>query len=168
MIEAIAIFPGSMFYTTDISVTLWIINKNKKEHTRNIGDVSRNYRSRKDEILFMDLRQVGIPFEKKYIQFSLEQTEDISQTYHNWQQQNKGYKDVPEYCYSAHIDELRKKDYSLVPSKYIEFVNRDENIDFDDKMESLKEEFTGLLKEEEQSKQELLQVFKDLGYEIKL
>lgn len=55
-----------------------------------------------------------------------------------------------------------------MPSKYIEFVNRDENIDFDDKMKSLKEEFTSLLKEEQQSKQELLQVFKELGFEIEL
>jgi type I restriction enzyme M protein len=168
LIEAIAIFPGSMFYTTDISVTLWIINKNKLEHTRTIGDVSRNYRRRKDEILFMDLRQVGIPFEKKYIQFSEERIEDICNTYHNWQQQDKGYEDVPEYCYGATIDEVRKKDYSLVPSKYIEFVNRDENIDFGEKMEGLKEEFKDLLKEEQQSKQDLLQVFKDLGFEIEL
>lgn len=168
LVEAIVILPRNMFYTTDISVTLWILNKNKNEHTRSIGDVSRNYRSRKDEILFMDLRQIGIPFEKKYIQFSPEQIEDISSTYHNWQQQNKGYEDVPEYCYSASLDEVKKKDYSLVPSKYIEFVNRDENIAFDEKMKSLKEEFKGLLKEEEKSKQELLQVFKDLGFEIKL
>lgn len=64
MVEAIVILPQNMFYTTNISVTLWILNKNKTEHIRNIGDVSRNYRNRKDEILFMDLRQIGVPFEK--------------------------------------------------------------------------------------------------------
>ena len=116
----------------------------------------------------MDLRQIGIPFEKKYIQFSPAQIDEIAKTYHNWQQQDKGYEDKPEYCYSAHLDEVKKKDYSLVPSKYIEFVNRDENIDFDEKMETLKEKFTGLLKEEQQSKQELLKVFKELGFEIEL
>ncbi len=168
LVEAIVILPRNMFYTTDISVTLWILNKNKNEHTREIGDVSRNYRSRKDEILFMDLRQIGIPFEKKYIQFSEEQIDRITGAYHNWQQLDKGYEDVPEYCYSAHRDEVRKKDYSLVPSKYIEFVNRDENIAFDEKMENLKEEFTALLKEEQQSKQDLLKVFKELGFEIEL
>ena len=65
-------------------------------------------------------------------------------------------------------EEIKKKDYSLVPSKYIEFINRDENNNFDDKMMSLKSEFTELLKEEEQSKKELLNVFKKLGYEIEL
>lgn len=41
------------------------------------------------------------------------------------------YINVPEYCYSTALEEIEKKDFSLVPSKYIEFVNRDENIDFD-------------------------------------
>jgi len=55
-----------------------------------------------------------------------------------------------------------------VPSKYIEFVNRDENIDFDEKMQSLKTDFADLLKAEANSKKDLLTVFKELGYEIKL
>ena len=168
LVEAIIILPGSMFYTTDISVSIWIINNNKKERQVKLNNVEKNYRNREDEILFMDLRQVGIPFEKKYIQFSEENTKDISDTYHNWQQAKSGYKDVPEFCYSATIEEVRKKDYSLVPSKYIEFVNRDENINFDDKMTSLQTEFSDLLKEETASKTELLNVFKELGYEIKL
>ena len=116
----------------------------------------------------MDLREIGIPLEKKFIQFSDENINQISSTYHEWQLQDSGYRDVPEFCYSARIEEIKKKDYSLVPSKYIEFINRDENINFDDKMMSLKSEFTELLKEEEQSKKDLLNVFKKLGYEVKL
>ena len=66
------------------------------------------------------------------------------------------------------MDEVVKKDFSLVPSKYIEFVNRDENIDFDEKMTTLQSEFADLLKAQEESKNDLLTVFKELGYEIKL
>ena len=55
-----------------------------------------------------------------------------------------------------------------MPSKYIEFVNRDENIDLDEKMQSLQNEFADLLKAETASKADLLTVFKELGYEIKL
>jgi type I restriction enzyme M protein len=168
LVEAILVLPQDMFYTTNISVTVWILNKNKKVQSRNIGDETRNYRNREKEILFMDLRQIGEPFEKKFIQFSSQQIKDIAATYHTWQQDNKSYKDIPEYCYSASFDEVAKKDFSLVPSKYIEFVNRDENIDFDEKMKALKGEFADLLKAEEQSKADLLNVFKELGYEIKL
>ena len=73
---------------------------------------------------------------------------------------------VPEYCYAVKLEEIAEKDFSLVPSKYIEFVNRDENIDFDEKMTSLKIGFAELLKAEEQSKKDLMEVFKTLGYEL--
>lgn len=75
---------------------------------------------------------------------------------------------MPEYCYSATIEEVAEKGYSLVPSKYIKFVNRDENIDYDTKMKQLQTELTELLREEEKSKADLLNVFKELGYEIEL
>jgi len=168
LVEVIIILPQNMFYTTNISVTLWILNNNKKERMVKLNDVVRNYRDRQHEVLFMDLREVGEPFEKKFIQFSENHISKISKTYHDWQQSNGDYEDVPEYTYSASIEEIRKRDYSLVPSKYIEFINRDENIDFGDKMTVLQSEFSELLQSEEQSKKDLLNVFKELGYEIKL
>ncbi|HBH7879886.1 TPA: SAM-dependent DNA methyltransferase [Vibrio parahaemolyticus] len=170
LVEAIILLPRNMFYTTDISVTLWILNKNKKAHTVPHEDVTRNYRDREEEILFMDLRQRGEPFEKKYVQFSEQDIRDFADTLHTWQQEGAEdkYKDIAEYCYSAKKAEVAAKDYSLVPSKYIEFINRDENVNFDDKMNSLRGDFGSLLVKEEQSKNDLLNVFKELGYEIKL
>lgn len=170
LVEAIIILPRSMFYTTDISVTLWILNKNKKAHTVPHEDVTRNYRDREEEILFMDLRQRGEPFEKKYVQFSEQDIQDFASTFHTWQQVDAEhkYEDIAEYCYSAKKDEIAAKDYSLVPSKYIEFINRDENFDFDERMNNLRSDFRSLLLKEEQSKNDLLNVFKELGYEIKL
>ncbi|ACQ59363.1 type I restriction-modification system subunit M [Vibrio cholerae] len=170
LVEAIILLPRNMFYTTDISVTLWILNKNKKAHTVPHEDVTRNYRDREEEILFMDLRQRGEPFEKKFIQFSEQDIKELADTLHTWQQvgAEDKYKDIAEYCYSATKEEIATKDYSLVPSKYIEFTNRDENINFDEKMSNLKEQFSQLLAQEEKSKNELLNVFKELGYEIKL
>ncbi len=170
LVEAVIILPRQMFYTTDISVTLWILNKNKKARYILHGDLKRHYRNREEEILFMDLRQEGIPLEKKYIQFDEEIIGKIANTFHTWQQTKatNEYEDVAEYCYSAHKDEIAKKDFSLVPSKYIEFINRDENIDFDEKMAGLQAEFSDLLKAEKTSKSDLLDVFKELGYDIKL
>lgn len=52
-VEAIIVLPRELFITTDISVTLWILNQNKKG-----GDYhGRKLRNREKEILFMDLRQ---------------------------------------------------------------------------------------------------------------
>ena len=138
----------------------------------------RQYRNRENEILFLDLRQKGIPFEKKYTQFSEEEIQEIAGTYHTWQsltptlskgeEAGKEYHDIPEFCYSATKEEVKAKDYSLVPSKYIAFVNRDEQIDYDDKMKALQQDITKLLQKEAQSKKDLLNVFKELGYAIQL
>lgn len=170
LVEAIIILPQNMFYTTNISVTLWVLNKNKKARTVQRGDITRNYRARETEVLFLDLREIGEPFEKKFIQFSEKNRAVITNTFHTWQETraSKEYQNIPEYCYSATIEDIRGKDYSLVPSKYIEFVNRDENINFDEKMTVLQGEFSKLLKAEARSKDELIGVFKELGYEIKL
>ena len=170
LVEAIVVLPRNLFYTTDISVTLWILNKNKKARTIEQNGKLKKYRNREKEVLFMDLRQLSIPFEKKYTQFSDENIVKVSNNYHNWQQSDyeTTYQNTAEFCFSASIEDIAKKDFSLVPSKYIEFINLDENIDFDEKMTALQIEFTELLKAEEESKREFLAVFKELGYEIKL
>jgi type I restriction enzyme M protein len=166
LVEAILVLPRNLFYTTDISVTLWILNKNKKAKNKKVGDERRQYRDREDEIMFMDLRQLGEPFEKKFAQFTGADIQKVVGTYRLWQTEK--IQNVPEFCYVAYRQEVIRKDFSLVPSKYIEFVNRDENIDFEEKMASLQIELTNLLKAEGESRNDLLRVFKELGYEIKL
>ena len=166
LVEAIVILPRNMFYSTDISVTLWILAGNRKAHTVEQNGKLVKYRNRENEVLFIDLRQWGEPFEKKYIQFSSEQIAQIADNFHNWQREGhkQTYRNVPEYCYSATLEEIEAKGWSLVPSKYIEFKNRDEGIDFDSQMKRLQGEMRELLRQEEESKRELSALFKELGY----
>lgn len=170
LVEAIIILPRNLFYTTDISVTLWIINKNKKARVVEQNGEVKRYRNREKEILFMDLRQMGSPYEKKFIELTEADREKVTSVYHTWQQEGfeDNYENIPEFCYSASYNEVEEKGFTLVPSRYIEFINRDENIDFDTKMKSLQHELNDLLIQEEKSKNDLLNVFKELGYEIKL
>ena len=166
LVEAIVILPRNMFYSTDISVTLWILAGNRKARTVEQNGELVKYRNRENEVLFIDLRQWGEPFEKKYIQFSSEQIARIAENFHNWQREGyeQTYQNVPEYCYSATLEEIEAKGWSLVPSKYIEFKNRDEGIDFDTQMKRLQGEMRELLRQEEESKRELSNLFKELGY----
>ena len=167
-VEAIIILPRNLFYSTDISVTLWILNNNKKAHVVTKNGQEIHYRDRENEILFMDLRQMGVPFEKKYVELDPDTRDKVTRTYHNWQQE--GFKDTyhneAEYCYSATRSEIEQKGWSLVPSKYIEFRNRDEQIDFDAKIQELQNDMRELLKQEEASKQALKSLFEKLGYGI--
>ena len=113
---------------------------------------------------------MGSPYEKKYVELTDDDRKKVTDVYHNWQLEGyEGtYKNIPEFCYSASFEEIEEKGFTLVPSRYIEFINRDENIDFDTKMKTLQAELRELLIQEEQSKKDLLSVFKELGYEIEL
>lgn len=164
-VEAIVILPRNMFYTTDISVTLWILNRNKHERTVSINGEQRHYRERAGEILFMDLRTWGEPFEKKYITFSQNDIEKAAAKFHQWQRSDMGeYQDEPEFCKSVKTSDL--KDYSLVPSKYIEFVNRDDYAGYEETMSRLQTELRELFAQEEESKKAVEKVFEELGYKL--
>jgi type I restriction enzyme M protein len=168
LVEAILILPRNLFYSTDISVTLWILNANKKARTALRNGETVNYRDREREVLFIDLRQMGEPFEKKYVRLTDEDIAQVTNTYHSWQVEGyeKTYRDTPEYCYSASVEEIADKGYSLVPSKYIEFANRDETVDYETRMKQLQTELSDILKQEATSRKDLMDVFKTLGYEL--
>ena len=168
-VEAIIILPQNMFYTTNISVTCWILNNNKHERIEQRQNEIVKYRDRTGEILFMDLRQLGHPYEKKYIEFTDDDRREIVDKFNAWRQvSNIKYFDCPEFCYSASPSEIIANDYSLVPSKYIKFKMNDEKENYDLKMLNIQSELKDLFIEEKKSRDDLLDVLKGLGYEIKL
>jgi type I restriction enzyme M protein len=128
----------------------------------------KNYRDRTGEILFMDLRRWGSEYEKKYIELTEDDIQQVALNYHNWQQvgYENSYKDVPEFCKSASFKDLKANDFSLVPSKYIEFVDKDSGIDFDTEMKRIQQDFKTLLQEEKDSQAQLINAFKTLGYSL--
>ena len=92
----------------------------------------------------------------------------IVKTLFDWQDtnwQNK-YKDIPEFCYSATKEELKEKNYTLVPSKYIEFVDNDLNIQFDEEIKNVQNKISELISMEENNIQDMRDSFRGIGYEI--
>ena len=166
LVEAIVIIPRDTFYTTDISVTLWILNKNKSARNTDINGKNKKYRDRKEEILFIDLRRWGTEYDKQFIEILPEDITRVAETYHNWQQESfqEKYKDIAEYCYSASMEEIKENDYSLVPSRYIKFIDKDSDINFDKEMKRIQKTFKKLIDEEKNSQVALLKAFEDLGY----
>ena len=144
------------------------MNKNKKKKSVTIDNEIHDYRNREREVLFVDLRRWGTEYEKMYIELTPEDTTKIAENFHNWRKKNykETYKNVPEYCYSASFDDLKANDFSLVPSKYIEFIDRDSQIDFDTEMKRIQNDFKIILKEEKDSQDQLTNAFKILGYEL--
>jgi len=116
----------------------------------------------------LDLRRWGSEYEKKYVQLTEEDIAKVALNYHSWQQRDfkNTYQDIPEFCKSASFEDIEANDFSLVPSKYIEFVDKDSGIDFDTEMKRIQKDFTTLLQEEKESQNQLINAFKTLGYEI--
>lgn len=140
-VEAIIVLPRQMFYSTDISVTLWILNNNKKGGPRH----GRQLRNREGEILFVDLRTWNENiYEKKYVKLSEEQIAEVCKIYFDWQTTKVENYAKSELYYAAHIDEIREKGFSLVPSRYIEFVEKKSELNWSDSLKSLLEINTNL------------------------
>lgn len=165
LVEAIVVLPRETFYSTDISVTLWILNKNKQARDLKIGDEVRHLRDREREILFMDLRTWGSEYDKKYIELTSDDIAKASGIFHAWQE-GRGYEDVAETCRSVGFDEIKENDFSLVPSRYIEFVDRDSKINFDGEMKRIQKEVAEILSEESNAEKSLREAFKGIGYGI--
>lgn len=181
-VEAIIVLPRELFITTDISVTLWILNQNKKGGNYH----GRNLRNREHEILFMDLRTwtenpVKRQSKKKVFLSSNDSkdTEDItinltgqieraSAIYHTWQ--NEGTEgtnyEMPELYRSVGIKEIEDKGWALTPSKYIEFIDHDLDIDYEKEMSRIQAEMQDIMKAEKKSQQMLEDAFRGIGYGI--
>lgn len=166
LVEAIVVLPRETFYSTDISVTLWILSKNKQARDLKIGDEVRQLRNREREILFMDLRTWGSEFDKKYTELTPDDIAKASDIFHAWQEEGGDYKDTPETCRSVGYEEIEANDFSLVPSRYVEFVDRDSKIDFDTEMKRIQKDVGEILAEEAQAEKALRKAFEGIGYEV--
>ena len=166
-VEAILILPARLFYSTDISVSMWVINNNKKAHVGIKNGKEIHFRERENEVLIFDLRQLGTPTEldRKYVELNEEVRKRVADTYHAWQQEGYSdtYKDTPEFCQSVRLDEIVEKEFSLVPSKYIQFVNRDENIDFYKEMNNVATEISHIIEERKELDNSLCSLFAEYG-----
>lgn len=167
-VEAIIILPRELFITTDISVTLWILNQNKKSGNYH----GRMLRNREHEILFMDLRtwtENPVKNEgKKKVLLSDDQIKRAANIYHTWQNEGtdgKNYEE-PELYRSVGIAEIENNGWTLVPSKYIEFIDHDLDIDFNAEMSRIQNEMREVLAQEKQSQKMLEDAFRGIGYEL--
>lgn len=167
-VEAIITLPRQLFISTDISVTLWILNQNKKGGKYH----NRNLRNREHEILFMDLRtwtENAVKNEnKKKVELKENQCLKAAEIYHTWQIEGtdgKNYEE-PELYRSVDIEEIENKGWTLTPSKYIEFIDHDLGIDYEKEMSRIQKEMKNILNDEKASQKMLEESFRGIGYEI--
>ncbi|MEH0833618.1 class I SAM-dependent DNA methyltransferase [Pectobacterium cacticida] len=141
MIEAGAVdcmvaLPGQLFYSTQIPACLWILAKDRSN-----GLVKNSkLRDRRGEILFIDARNMGVLVDRTRRELTDDQIARIATTYHAWRgEKNAGeYTDVPGFCKSASLEEVRKHGHVLTPGRYVGVAaQEDDGEPFDEKMRRL-------------------------------
>ena len=159
MVDAIVALPDKLFYSTGIPVSLWILNRNKKDNPK--------YRSREHEVLFIDARQLGEMIDRRHRELTEEDISKISETYHEWRNIDGEYEDIKGFCKSATIEDIREHEYVLTPGRYVGIEDiEDDGIPFDEKMENMTSELAELFAKSRHLEDEIRKNLGGIGYEF--
>jgi type I restriction enzyme M protein len=112
MVDCMVALPGQLFYSTQIPVCLWSLARSKK---------NGRFRDRRGESLFIDARKMGTLVDRVQRELSDDDVATIAGTYHSWRgdKDARRYGDVPGFCKSANLEEIRKHGHILTPGRYV-------------------------------------------------
>ena len=71
--------------------------------------------------------------------------------------------EVPELYRSVKISEIEEKEWALTPSKYIQFIDHDLEIDYEKEMVRIQSEMQEIMKLEKKSQKRLEDAFRGIG-----
>ena len=128
LVDCIIALPGQLFRSTQIPACLWFLRR------------GRSGGERSGETLFVDARKLGNMLDRTHRDLSQEDIARIANTYHAWREKNgmDGYADVPGFCKSATLEEIRRHGHVLTPGRYVGAApQKDDGEPFEEKMARL-------------------------------
>ncbi len=153
LVDCIVSLPSQLFYNVTIPVCLWFVTKERD--------------NRKDKILFIDARKMGIMVTRKHRELSDVEINLICDTYHYWKDLGSEYSDINGFCKSATLNEVRGHEYIITPGRYVGLEDtEDDGEPFDVKINRLTEELAELFTRSHKLEDEIRKQMGCIGYEI--
>ncbi|SEK66003.1 type I restriction-modification system subunit M [Ectothiorhodospira marina] len=178
LVECMVALPGQLFTNTQIPACIWFLTKNKGARNTATG---RAFSNRKKQFLFIDARNLGFMRDRVLRDFTNDDIAKIADTFHAWRRagaqvsrssgmdesEQRVYEDIPGFCKSASLNEIKKHDFVLTPGRYVGAQEQeDDGEPFAEKMARL----TGQLKEQfaesDRLEAEIKRNLGGLGYEL--
>ena len=150
LVECIVAMPPQLFYTTQIPVSLWFLNKAKKQTGKT---------------LFIDARNMGTMVSRKLREMTDEDIKKIANTVDNFEagtlENEKGF------CAVADLKAIAKQDYILTPGRYVGIADVEEDSEpFDEKMTRLTNELSKMFEQSHSLEEEIKKQLGSIGYKI--
>jgi type I restriction enzyme M protein len=189
LVECMVALPGQLFTNTQIPACIWFLSKNKKART---STSDKQLRDRSGEVLFIDARNLGYMKDRVLRDFTQDDLNKVSETFHNWQIVGWGeertpatattqtnveasagvpnvtpaYIDIAGFCKSATSADIQKHDYVLTPGRYVGAAAEDDDGEpFTEKMARLTGQLKIQFEESDRLEGEIKKNLAGLGYE---
>ena len=137
LVDCMVALPGQLFYATQIPVCLWFLARDRR---------NGKFRDRRGEILFIDARKLGNMVDRTHRELGGADIARIANTYHDWRNEDAAadYADVPGFCKSATLEEVRRHGHVLTPGRYVGVEpTEDDGEPFEEKMTRLAAQWRG-------------------------
>lgn len=150
LIEGIIAMPSQLFYTTQIPVSIWFLNKNKAQ---------------KGKTLFIDARNIGSMVTRKLREMTDEDITKIANTFMAFQEGR--CEDEKGFCAVADIAKIAEQDFILTPGRYVGIAEQEADSEpFEEKMARLTGELSGMFEKSRELEAEIRKQLKSIGYEL--
>ncbi len=167
LVDCMIALPGQLFYSTQIPVCLWFLARGKDGRHRQNGRDGQKGAERKGHTLFIDARKLGVMADRTHRELTTDDIARIAGTYHAWRGEKGAgdYGDIPGFCRSATLDEIRKHGHVLTPGRYVGAEDvEDDGEPFDEKMRKLTATLEQQFAESARLEREIRKNLKGLGY----